>query len=78
MKKQTLNGIWLMKECSSDKNEMNITVPGSVLSGLLENHAIEDPYYRDNEYAARELFWKDYEFERTFVEIGRASCRERV
>ena len=67
MKKQTLNGIWLMKECSSDKNEMNITVPGSVLSGLLENHAIEDPYYRDNEYAARELFWKDYEFERTFV-----------
>lgn len=32
-------------------------IPGSVLSTLLDAGAIEDPYYRQNEYTARDLFW---------------------
>ena len=43
-----------------------VTVPGTVLSCLLAEKAIEDPYYRKNEYATRDLFWKDYEFCRDF------------
>lgn len=41
-------------------------IPGSVLSTLLDAGAIEDPYYRQNEYTARDLFWQDYIFERSF------------
>ena len=41
-------------------------IPGSVLSTLLNAGAIEDPYYRQNEYTARDLFWQDYIFERSF------------
>ena len=40
-----------------------VEVPGSVLSALCDTGAIgeqyQDPYYRDNEYALRELFWQD-------------------
>ena len=50
-----------------------VEVPGSVLSALCDTGAIgeqyQDPYYRDNEYALRELFWQDYWFERDF-EVG--------
>ena len=41
-------------------------IPGSVLSTLLDAGAIEDPYYRQNEYTTRDLFWQDYIFERSF------------
>ena len=43
------------------------TVPGTVHTDLLANGKIEDPFYRTNEDATRELFWKDYEFCRTFA-----------
>lgn len=64
MIKQTLNGIWQMRELGESKAYEG-KIPGSVLSCLLENHVIEDPYYRDREYETCELFWKDYEFYRT-------------
>ena len=41
-------------------------IPGSVLSTLLDAGVIEDPYYRQNEYTTRDLFWQDYIFERSF------------
>ena len=44
-----------------------VKVPGTVISGLCAAGKIEDPYYRDNEYGVRELFWKDYQFVRSFV-----------
>ena len=43
-----------------------VSVPGTVLSGLLEAGKMEDPYYRENEYEARELLAKDYLFETDF------------
>lgn len=46
--------------------EYPVTVPGSVLSALIDAEAIEDPFDRDNEYRIRELFWNDYEFVRSF------------
>lgn len=43
-----------------------VSIPGTVLSGLLEAGKMEDPYYRENEYAARELLANDYVFETDF------------
>lgn len=37
-----------------------VSVPGTVLSGLLEAGKMQDPYYRENEYEARELLAKDW------------------
>ena len=43
-----------------------VSVPGTVLSCLLEAGKMQDPYYRENEYEARELLAKDYVFETDF------------
>lgn len=69
MYKYSLNGTWSFKcldEIFSDQEALPVDIPGSVLSGLLANNRIEDPFYRTNEYEARELFRKDYVFWRTF------------
>ena len=63
MKKINLNGTWQMKGngyCCQGR------VPGSLLSILLENKLIEDPYFRDNEVKIRQLFDNDYDFTRSF------------
>ncbi|MDE6621747.1 MAG: glycoside hydrolase family 2 protein [Lachnospiraceae bacterium] len=61
-----LNGKW---ELRSERGEplCPVEVPGTVISGLYAAGKIENPYYRENEYAVRELFWKDYQFVRRFV-----------
>ena len=41
--------------------------PCTVLSVLLDNKVIEDPYYRCNEEKARSFLYDDYSFENTFV-----------
>ena len=43
-----------------------MTVPGSVLSALLDAGVIPDPYYGRNEYLVLPCLDKDYCFERTF------------
>ncbi len=77
MKTIDLCGIWSLKAVGEDKS-YPVTVPGSVLSCYIENGVIDDPFYRDNEYAANELFWKDYEFVRSFdvpeEELTKRSC----
>lgn len=60
-----LNGIWELSE-GNDHSLCHVQVPGTVLSGLLNAGKIEDPFYRTNEEQTRELFWKDYVFERSF------------
>ena len=65
MLKQTLNGVWKMKEAGTTTS-YDTKVPGSVLACLLEEKAIKDPYFRKNEYEVRDLFYKDFEFSREF------------
>ena len=65
MERIYLNGAWTLIEAGTEKG-YPVKVPGTVLSGLVDNGVIEDPFYRDNEYKTRELFWKDYEFSREF------------
>lgn len=61
-----LNGNW---ELRSEEGEMlcPVEVPGTVVSGLYAAGKIEHPYYRENEYEIREMFWKDYQFVRSFT-----------
>ncbi len=92
---QTLNGEWTMyphlyedseyMEEFALKESYSVQVPGSVLSALCDTGAIgekyADPYYRDNEYYLRELFWQDYWFERDFEvdeTLMTESCLELV
>lgn len=69
MLKESFSGTWKMKEVGT-MNCYDATVPGSVMSVLLENGVMEDPYYRDNEIRTREIFEKDYEFSRMFTISG--------
>lgn len=77
MKAVTLNGSWKFGECGS-VGRYPVTVPGTVLSGLLDNGKIEDPFYRDNEYQTRDLFWKDYEFIREFEVEEKLLSEEKI
>lgn len=65
MKRLDLNGSWELRECGS-YDKVPVAVPGSVLAGLMDAGKIPDPFDRENEYAARDLFRKDYEFSKTF------------
>lgn len=49
-----------------DKTSLDISLPGSLYSGLLEHHKIENPYIGENEYAACELSMQDCVFQKTF------------
>lgn len=74
MEKLDLNGVWSLQQAEEDK-EYQARIPGSVLSALLEEKAIPDPYYGRNEYPVRDLFWNDYVFYREF-EVGEELLRE--
>jgi len=63
---QTLNGNWKMRELT-ENHWLDATIPGSVMSTLLHHNLIGDPSWRLNEYEARELFRKDYEFRKEFT-----------
>ena len=75
--KISLGGDWKMRQCA-DGAEYDAKVPGTVLSVLLEHGAIEDPFYRRNEYQTRELFRGDYEFSREFEIAGELLQKENV
>ena len=65
MERILLNGEWTLAEAGK-KPMCSLTVPGTVLSGLLDAKLIDDPFYRTNEDDTRALFRKDYEFDRSF------------
>ena len=60
----SLNGKWVFS--SAHIKPLPVTIPGSVLSGLLENGIIQDPYYRDNEEKAKSFLMEDYVFVKRF------------
>ena len=66
MKILDLNGKWELRDAAGAPL-CSVEVPGTVISGLCAAGKIENPYYGENEYAVRDLFWKDYRFVRSFV-----------
>ena len=63
-----LNGKWELRDAAGVPL-CSVEVPGTVISGLCAAGKIEDPYYRENEYEVRDLFWKDYQFVRSLWQI---------
>lgn len=59
-----LNGIWTIN--SPSFNNVQGTVPGSVLNTLVENKLIDDPYFRSNEYEAKKISFEDFDYDRDF------------
>lgn len=59
-----LNGSWSLN--SHKYTNLTAEIPGSVLSTLLAHNLIEEPFYRDNEAAVREVLMDDYTFTRNF------------
>lgn len=79
MYKYSLCGEWTgtcLDKKAFDGKDFAVEVPGSVLTGLLAEKMIEDPFYRTNEYETRELFRYDYEFHRSFP-ISRKDLSEK-
>lgn len=66
MDKLELNGVWKLS-CLGEKQQWDVKVPGTVLSELFALKQIKDPYDECNEYETRELFWKDYVFEKEII-----------
>ncbi len=60
----TLGGKWKMQ--TSGYAPMEVTIPGSLYSGLLENKLIDDPYFGENEHLYTKLSENDSEFSRVF------------
>ena len=69
MKTVDLNGPWQMRQ-ATDVEWTPAQVPGSVNADLLTAGKIEDPFYRDNEIAIKELSNNDYEYTREFQASG--------
>ena len=59
-----LKGKWLIS--GGKIKDLPVSIPGSVISGLLENHLIDNPYYGLNEDKARSYLFDDYSFKRIF------------
>lgn len=64
MIKECLNGLWKINYYKD--NDIEVSIPGSLYSALLDNSIIEDPYYKDNELKTIEYTKRDYTFFRNF------------
>ncbi len=73
----SLCGTWTLEEAAGQKN-IPATVPGSVLSDLLKNGLIEDPFWRENEYETLRLFDRDYCYTHTFDTPPSLLARENI
>jgi beta-mannosidase len=61
MIRKTIHDGWKMRRTDWE-SFYDAKVPGTVYTDLLDNGLMEDPYYRDNEDAARGLMDYDYEY----------------
>lgn len=77
MKTVDLCGAWQFREADSGE-WLPAVVPGSVLADLMRAEKTPDPFWRENEYAARALFERDYEYQRTFWLEEDMLAEERV
>lgn len=65
MEKLKLNGLWVL-EPGNGGESLTATIPGSVVSTLLEHGKLMDPYWRDNEAKVLPALAENYRFWRRF------------
>lgn len=73
----TLNGQWKFRQIGNE-NWFEAEVPGSVFHDLLATGKIEDPFYRENEYKAREIASRDYEYFKEFSADSELLDKDRI
>ncbi len=66
IERRDLGGAWQWRRTDEQQWRAG-RVPGSVLCDMLDAGLIGDPYWRENEYATRELMTGDYEYRRAFA-----------
>ncbi len=66
IRKISLSGEWRMRP-ADEAQWLPATVPGSVYADLMDVGRMDDPFWRDNEYAAFALMEKDYVYQREFL-----------
>lgn len=71
MKKQLLDKNWSMRQVGNTEF-LEARVPGSVYQTLLENGAMEDPFWKDNEIDACKRMEEDYEY------VGHFACEKAI
>jgi len=64
--KLNLSGKWSLRKAGRG-DAIEAQVPGSIMNDLMINGLAGDPFYRDNEYAAYDLFRDDYLYSREFT-----------
>lgn len=64
-----LNGMWEMQR-AGEEEWFPAAVPGTMYKDLLDQKRMEDPFFGENEPAARELSACDYRYRRTFKISG--------
>ena len=75
MQKMLLNDGWLFTH--EDKRVENLSVPFSMYTALLSAGYIDDPFYRDNEYAIAEMSKVDSDASLTFT-VAEGAVNETV
>lgn len=60
----SLKGKWTIN--NQDIKDLEVTIPGSVISALIENKIIDNPYFGNNEELARSYLKQDYIFKKEF------------
>ncbi len=73
----SLNGEWTLLEALGHER-IPACVPGSVLGDLLAAGLTDDPFYRENEFAALRLFDRDYTYQKIFDVPAQLLARDRV
>lgn len=71
-----LNGVWEMQK-DGEESWYPASVPGTMYKDLLGNGRIEDPFYGENEFAARELSADNYRYRRSFTVSGELLKNEK-
>lgn len=72
-----LNGLWKMRKIGDSEWTCG-NVPGSVFNDLLNVQKIKDPFYRNNEEAAKIIASYDYEYERDFEVISELIKTDKI
>ena len=75
MVNSSVNGSGQMKNMN-DAEWVAAVVPGCVLATLFEHDKMEEPYYRENEYIAREFCREDYELVR-YLDVEEALLNQQ-
>lgn len=64
--KLNLNGSWILRK-TGQETTVEALVPGSIMNDLMRNDLADDPFFRDNEYSAYDIFRDDYIYSREFT-----------